>query len=78
MSVGILNDDVLFSVFDFCRLTDEEKNGSDDVRFEVESAFNDQWNRGTLRGTGTSNVGGTSLRRFAKDGCLLSLPRPFD
>jgi hypothetical protein len=39
---GILNDDVLLSIFDFCRLTDEEKNGANDFRFGVDSTFNDQ------------------------------------
>jgi hypothetical protein len=38
MSAGILNNDVLLSIFDFCRLTDEEKNGAEDLR------FNGQWN----------------------------------
>ena len=46
VSVITLNDDVLLVIFDFCRLVDEEKNGSDDFRFGAESTSNNQcqWN----------------------------------
>ena len=60
VSIDLLNDDVLLVIFDFCRLASEDK---------VPEAFKKQ------PGIGTGHVGGTSLRRFAKDDGFLSLPR---
>lgn len=46
VSVITPNDDVLLVIFYFCRLIDEEKNGSDEFRFGADSASNNQcqWN----------------------------------